>query len=307
MDLRQLRHFVQVADLGSLTRAADHLNLAQPALSRDIRALEKDLATRLFWRNGRGVAPTEAGARFLAAVRPHLEGLDRARDEMLAQGPSQSGLVRLGWTGTISAPIGADIVSRFRAELPGVTLETIGGSSAQIQELIESGRIDLGIHNAERRARGSQVEHLMRCDLFHFSRNPGQDAAPQGGTIPLAEAAQHPLLLFGRQHAMRRAIDNAARGLGITLQVLAQIDEFQAMRRMILDSDATAILPLSLVGNWESDPRLLIRRVVEPQIVLYFCATYPRGETTFAATELARIVHRVVRQAIADGKLDGSL
>lgn len=307
MDLRQLRHFLVVADMGSLTRAADQLGLAQPALSRDIRSLEDDLAARLFHRTGRGVTLTEAGAQFLDEVRPHLVALEQARQTIRLQGATPPRLIRMGWTGTISAPLGADIVGRFKAELPEVELETIGGSSAQILELLDSGGIDLGIVNSEQLAKGSQSEHLMRCDLFHISRSQGSSAASAMDPIPFRQAAASPLLLFGRQHALRRAIDNAARHHGLELKVHAQIDEFQAMRRMIVEGDAATILPLTLVGSWATDPSLIKRHVVEPTIALYYRIVFPRAEVSPAVSGLARLVHRVVREAIADGRVEGAL
>ena len=307
MDLRQLRHFLVVAETGSLTRAADQLGLAQPALSRDIRSLEDDLSTRLFHRTGRGVTLTEVGAQFLNAVRPHLLGLDQARQTVRLQGATPPSVIRLGWTGTISAPLGADIVGRSKSDLPAVELETIGGSSAQIEELLESGGIDLGIITSEQPAKGSQAEHLMRCDLFHSSRSQEYQGTSAGEPIPFREAAASPLLLFGRQHALRRAIDNAARHHGIDLKVHAQIDEFQAMRRMILESGSATILPLTLVGSWTTDPTLEKRRIIEPAIALYYRVVFPNAEVSPIVSELARLIHRVVRQAIAEGRVDGRL
>ena len=307
MDLRQLRHFIVVADTGSLTRAADQLGLAQPALSRDIRSLEDDLAARLFLRTGRGVTLTQVGAQFLDAARPHLEGLDEARQTIRLQGATPPSVIRLGWTGTISAPLGADIVERCKSELPGVDLETIGGSSAQILELLDNGGIDLGIVNSEQPAKGGQSEHLMRCDLFHISRSQRNEGTSVVDPILFRDAAASPLLLFGRQHALRRAIDSAARHHGIELKVHAQIDEFQAMRRMILESGAATILPLTLVGSWTTDPTLAKRRVIEPTIALYYRVVFPNAEVSPIVSGLARLIHRVVRQALAEGRVDGRL
>jgi LysR family nitrogen assimilation transcriptional regulator len=82
MDLKQLAYFVQVAELGSFTRAASVLRVAQPALSRQVRALEVELRQTLFDRNGRGVTLTEAGKRLLAHGRGILQQVERARQDL---------------------------------------------------------------------------------------------------------------------------------------------------------------------------------------------------------------------------------
>ena len=82
MDLKQLEYFVRVAELGSFTRAAIALNIAQPALSRQIRLLEVELKQNLLTRNGRGAVSTEAGKLLLAHGRGILHQVDRAREEL---------------------------------------------------------------------------------------------------------------------------------------------------------------------------------------------------------------------------------
>ena len=82
MDLRQLEYFIRVAELGSFTRAADVLGVAQPALSRQVRLLEVELRQNLLQRHGRGAVPTEAGELLLAHGRGILHQVERARDEL---------------------------------------------------------------------------------------------------------------------------------------------------------------------------------------------------------------------------------
>ncbi|MDE1950493.1 MAG: LysR family transcriptional regulator, partial [Burkholderiales bacterium] len=91
MDLKQLDYFVHVAELGSFTRAATVLRVAQPALSRQVRALEVELRQPLFDRNGRGVTLTEAGKRLLAHGRGILQQVDRARQDLEDQRGAASG------------------------------------------------------------------------------------------------------------------------------------------------------------------------------------------------------------------------
>ena len=82
MNLRQLQYFIEVSEIQSVTKAATRLNLAQPALTRHIRTLERDLGVQLFSRSGRGIALTNAGAVFRDRVKSILRDLDRARLEV---------------------------------------------------------------------------------------------------------------------------------------------------------------------------------------------------------------------------------
>lgn len=304
VELRQLLHFRAVADAGSLTKAAVLLNIAQPALSRDIGLLEKGLATKLFYRHGRGVILTPAGLAFLNAIRPHLEGLERARKDLIDHGANPHGVVRLGWTGTISGPLGAQVVTRFKESFPKVELHTLGGSSSQILEWINDGRIDLGVMNSERPAHGSQQEHLMSAELFHICRASDGDAGSQ--TIRFKDAASYPLLLHGRHHALRRAIDAEAKRNTIDLKVIAQIDEFMAVRQLIYEGGGATILPLALLGDTRRDPRLSIRRIVDPTIILYFCTLFPRSPKNYIVDELSKIIRKETLRAIANKAVDGS-
>src|SRR3954468_23773585 len=96
MNLRQLQYFVEVSEVQSVTKAATRLNLAQPALTRHIRTLERDLGVQLFSRSGRGIALTNAGAVFRDRVKSILRDLDRAQLEVQALSRSPRGRIDIG-------------------------------------------------------------------------------------------------------------------------------------------------------------------------------------------------------------------
>ena len=96
MDLKQLEYFVRVAELGSFTRASIALDIAQPALSRQVRLLEVELRQNLLVRNGRGAAPTEAGKLLLEHARGILHQVERAREELGRVRGALAGRVAIG-------------------------------------------------------------------------------------------------------------------------------------------------------------------------------------------------------------------
>ncbi len=127
MNLRQLRYFVEVSEIQSVTKAAARLNLAQPALTRYIRSLERDLGVQLFTRSGRGIALTNAGTVFRDHICSILRHLDRARVEVQALSRSPGGRINIGMPASISQTLMRRLIQRVGAELPKLSLRVIDG------------------------------------------------------------------------------------------------------------------------------------------------------------------------------------
>src|SRR5262245_20447082 len=158
MNLRQLQYFVEVGELESVTRAAERLHVAQPALTRHMRALERDLGVRLFARNGRGVALTNAGVVFRDRVRSVLRELDRAQMEVKALSRSPGGRIDFGMPLSLSQALTRILVERVHRELPGVSLRVIDGWTGFIIEWLLRGRLDLGVI----------YDHTLKSDVLHI-------------------------------------------------------------------------------------------------------------------------------------------
>ena len=120
MDLRQLRTFSCVAELGSLSKASDTLRVAQPALSRQIKLLEHELRAELFTRNGRGMVLTEAGRLLLARTGGIVRQIDQIRDDIQSSGGPPSGRVVLGLVPTVSCVLSARLARRTVESFPGI-------------------------------------------------------------------------------------------------------------------------------------------------------------------------------------------
>lgn len=303
MKLRQLKNFLVIAETGSLMKAALHLGVAQPALSRDLRQLEEELTTRLFHRDGRGVSLTRDGAAFQAAIAPHIAGLDAAKQALVGRRPGYAGSIRLAWTGTISIPLATPIISAFTQRFPEVELHARGGSSLHIAEWVARDEIDIGIFNSERPATGALVETLARAPLFHVARANG----PVPPTITFAEAAAGPLFVHSRQNALGRIVEACAREHDIPLKIYAEVDDFLAVRPMIEEGRAAAIVPRSLLSG--DDPtRLAVRRVTEPDLTLHFHLAVSKVKRSRPAVlSLADVIRSAVADATQAGQFDGEL
>src|SRR5687768_6039531 len=148
MDLKQLEYFVRVAELGSFTRASIVIDVAQPALSRQVRQLEVELRQNLLTRNGRGVTLTEAGKLLLEHGRGILHQVERAKEDLGRLRGALAGQVAVGLPPSVAKRLAVPLARAFRQQLPNASLSIAEALSGAMQESVIAGRIDLAlIHN----------------------------------------------------------------------------------------------------------------------------------------------------------------
>ena len=140
VDIKQIEYFVRVAEMGSFTRAANSLNVAQPALSRQVRLLEVELRQNLLVRNGRGAVMTEAGKVLLEHGRGILHQVERAHEELGRVRGALAGRVAIGLPPSIAKVLTVPLTREFRAQLPQAALSISEGLSNAMQEAIVNGR-----------------------------------------------------------------------------------------------------------------------------------------------------------------------
>ena len=223
MNLRQLQYFVEVSELESVTKAADRLHVAQPALSRHMRTLERDLGVRLFEREGRGIILTNAGIVFRDRVRTLLRELDRAQIEVKALSRSPGGRIDFGMPFSISQALTRALVKRMQQELPDVALRIIDGWTGFIIEWLMRGRLDLGI----------LYDHTLKSDVLRteplaaeeqFLLCAPHDKLAKRRSIRLAEVARLPLALPSREHGLRVAVDKFMESIGKTPRIRTELE-----------------------------------------------------------------------------------
>ena len=145
MDLRQIAYFVQVAELGSFTRASVVLDVAQPALSRHGAAAGSGTGPAAAGPHGRGVTPTEAGRVLLERGRGLLHQVESLRDELARLGGGTRGKVALGMPPTLSKLLTVALVRSAARHLPGVTLSISEGLSTVMLEALVAGTLDVAL------------------------------------------------------------------------------------------------------------------------------------------------------------------
>jgi LysR family nitrogen assimilation transcriptional regulator len=250
MDLKQLAYFVRVAELGSFTRAAIELDVAQPALSRQVRLLEVELRQTLLVRNGRGAVPTEAGKLLLDHGRGILHQVERAREDLGRLRGGLAGRVAVGLPSSVARVLTVPLTRAFRETLPEARLSISEGLSGGLQEGLVSGRLDIVVLYNAQPSRELDLTPLLEEDLLLVrARPPGLHEDPPPGPISLQAVSQLPLVIPTRPNAIRMHVEAEMADVGCRPSVALEIDGVSAILDLVLDGAGCAILSRNALLN----------------------------------------------------------
>lgn len=299
MELRQLRTFVAVSETGSLLKASARLHVAQPALGQQIAALEHDLGTRLFERSSRGMQLTEAGQVFLQHAQLVLADVERARMAVRASTAVVSGEVAIGLPTTVSLIATTPILQACRERLPQVRLKIVEAYSGFLREWLLSGRLDLALLFGDTTDVTLARQPLLE-DRLALVTAPHHGPLPQA--LPIQALGDWPLVLPGREHGLRRIIDEACAPQGLQLHVVAEIESLPSVKKAVQARIGSTILPLGAVAEEVAAGQLCAAAIDHPAMARrVICATNLTRPATAAATAVIAMVQQVVQEMVASG------
>ena len=245
MDLKQLETFVQVAELGSFTRASNALGVAQPALSRQVRLLEVELRQALFERTGRGVVLTEAGKRLLAHGRVILAQVERALQDLEDQRGAASGRLVIGLPPSASRQLTGPLVAAFRERFPKASLSVVEGLSTYLLEWLTLGRVDCAVVYNVTPSASVDLLPVLDEPLYLVSSRAGVRGKKLiGPPITLAEVAERQLVIPSQPHSMRMLLEAALANEGRRARVGYEIESIPAMLELVRHNAMHAVLSL---------------------------------------------------------------
>lgn len=267
MDLKQLEYFVRVAELGSFTRASVALDVAQPALSRQVRLLEVELRQNLLTRNGRGATPTDAGKLLLEHGRGILHQVERAREELGRVRGALAGRVAIGLPPSVAKVLTVPLTREFRKRMPEASLSISEGLSIGMLESLTTGRLDIALlYNATSSAE-TEVTPLLEEDLYLVQRRQGKAANPAGGkAIGLREVAALPLVIPSRPNAIRMLVESEMANLGCRPTIALEIDGVSAILDLVADGAGCAILSRNAVETSSTPAAFVTHPVTAPRL-----------------------------------------
>jgi LysR family nitrogen assimilation transcriptional regulator len=297
MELRGLHYFVRIAELGSITRAAAHLQIAQPALTRHVQRLEEELDAALFTRANRGVRLTEAGHKLLESAQRILRDVERAGDEIRAHKAHPSGKIVLGVTPTLCPVVVPELFGRMRRHFPLIELKVVHAGTVRLEEFVVDGRVDIGLLAEISRSRLILSTRLAEEEMVLVTK-PG--TRPRQ-TVSLDELGRTPLILGD---GLRAAMETLLAGHPIELQVETELNDHETIRLMVQQGVGASILPHSSVYRECQRDLVEVHRITANGIFRTLALGVAANRNTSLAREaVAEIVTQVLSEIDAEGKL----
>src|SRR5258705_12082601 len=256
MEIRQLRAFVAIAELGTFTAGALRVHVSQAAISMQIRQLESEIGAKVFVRAPRHVILTEAGEHLLRRARQILREHDAALDEIAELAGAERGRLRIG---SASAMVLTEQLPRILKELrkqhPAADISVMSGTSETLVDQILAGELDIAFVSLPVDVRGIQTQRLSEDQLVAIA-SPRHKLAKQR-TISAFTLAGEKLILGERGGNTRRLIDQFFAQAGVTLRVSMELSRQTAIRRMVEEDMGVGIVPLQSVREEVEKGRLV--------------------------------------------------
>ncbi len=318
MELRQLRYFVKIVELGSMGRAANELEIAQSALSQQVSRLESELCTRLFIRDPRGVSPTEAGVAFFREAQLTLQHASQA--VRAAQQSRFSGTVTVGLASTTAAILGLDLMKTMCARYPDVRLNLVENMSGNLAAMLGARELDFAIlfdsplllEQSRSNQRRWEVQELIEEKLFWINsakarRSPS--SPKPNAMVSLRELKDEPLILPTASNRLRSILNAAFANVDVVPKIAMEVDSLSIVMSGVDAGHGSTILPwAALLSYGDTDQRFRHREILELQArrknLLY---SQMEDELSPAALATKVVLIECVRTLVERGRWLGAL
>ena len=260
LDLRQVRSFMDVADLGSFSAAADKAGLTQPAISLHIRLLEKQLGVRLIERVGRRAQPTAAGRDFLIHARRIAEEVAHAIDTVAPHGSGVTGRLRIGTGATACIYLLPPVLGRIRQAMPGIEIIVQTGNTHDILRLLEANTIDAAVVALPASGRSLDIRDIHLDELVAVFPH---GAVPDATALTAETLSTRPLLLYEGGNT-RRLVDQWFSTSGRTVQPAMELGSVEAIKKLAGAGLGLAIVPRMAMEHEGAASGLEWRSLVPP-------------------------------------------
>ena len=302
MDIKSLRLYLGILKYGSITKAAEHLHIAQPALGIHLRKLEEELGATLVQRHSRGVTATEAGVLLAEHAEILVRQFTRAKQELMEYAKTARGRVAIGLTASTIQEMSVDLLAEMRARYPQVTVTLTESLSDMLVELLLINRVDLALTYSQVETDEVGFEPLATAAIYFAY--PPEEIGQRGPTISFNEVLDHPLILPSENFAFRRLAEAAAARIGKPLKIAVEIDSPAPARDLVRAGFGYALKPLGSM-RWEVEQDLLGAAEITdlPVERTLYLATLKDRPVTKAFESTRATLREVVARAASTRKL----
>lgn len=299
MEIKQLTALVTVAEVGSVTKAAQVLRVVQPAVTRQIRLLEAEVGVALFERTRQGMVPTEAGQRLVERARRVLNELERARAELRPDPEEVTGAVRVGVLESVMDLVVPPLVDRIGRRFPAVELRVLTAYSGHLQQWLDAGDVDMSLLYNLADTPSVAVVPLLEERLWAVAP-PGAGLDPSR-EVGWSELVTHPLVLPVAGHGLRTLLDRA-HPAGQAPVAAVQTNSMHLQKMLVLAGCGWSVLPAAGIAA-DVERGVLGGAPLAPPIVRQVVLGLQRGPRPAMAVEaVATEVARLVRDLVAGGR-----
>ena len=305
MELRQLRYFVRVVELGSISGAAQDLELVQSALSQQISRLESELSTRLLQRSPKGVTPTEAGLAFFheaQLVLRHAEQAVRA-----AQQARLTGSVSVGMAPTTAAVLGLPLLRAMRERYPDVRLHVVESLSGHLTAMLNARQLDLAMLFDSQAGRRLSVIPLLEEKLFLIESRRAA-SSPARKRLSVVQLAGLPLILPTGSHGLRSTLESAFARAKFKPKVIAEIDSLAMLMDAVDSGLGCTLQPWAAVARYaDAGQRFVLTELRDPLALRASALCSLSDDELSPAALAARVVLAdCTREAVRSGRWVGA-
>ena len=306
MDIKQLKTLIHVAELGSLSRASERLNIAQPALSRQIRMLEEELGSPLFERHGRGMVATPIGLEVLDRASQILRGVDALRRAAAPGLSDLTGAVAVGMTPTVGEVLTVPLASRLRLSHPRLSVRLSSAFSGYLTEWVRRGELDFAVVYDPKPSRSLEITPIMVEDLLLVGA--GTDRLSLGRPVQFCSLEEEQLVLPSARHGLRAIVDAYALRAGVRLHASIEADSFNAMISLVQNGFGKTLLPLAPIYQLVKDGVLRAAPLTDPTPTRKLVLAFPTDrQMTPAARTAARTLVEIASDLVRSGVWVGRL
>lgn len=303
MELRQLRYFIRVVELGSMGRAAADLGVVTSALSQQISRLEGELSARLLQRTTTGVVPTDAGVAFWRQAQLALRHVDEAA--RAAQHARLSGHVSVGLAPSTASVLALPLMSGLRARYPDIRLHLVESLSGNLAAMLNARQLDLAVLFETEAAQRWSVTPLLDERLFVVG-SPQLTGMPRGKQIRLKEIGALPLIMPSGTHGLRAIVATAFARAKCEPNIVADIDGLAILMDAVQAGLAATIQPGAATSRLPADVVRLVQVADAGVRRRNLLASLSDDELSPAALATRVVLTDVVRELVAGSHWAGA-
>lgn len=260
LELRQLRYFIEVAELQHVTEAAENLNVAQSAVSYQLTKLEEELGVKLLERVGRNIKVTQIGKVFLQDVKIALKMLEEAKEKVDEYLDPQAGSIKIGYPSSLARYWLPNVISAFKQDSPNVNFHLRQGSYAYLMDAVKDGEIDLAFLGPVP-MKDPDLEGKILFMENIVALLPNQHPLANRNSLSLSELRTDPFVLFPKGYVLRKIAVEACHAAGFEPKITSEGEDMDALKGLVSAGIGVSLLPESTF--YDSIPRFTVKVPLE--------------------------------------------